>query len=310
MVGDAFDTVIARGDLALRRLLARHLRDEVRACFRARVMPWATGNPLLEGARASSAQRLAHATLLDGLHGPEPVYSGTALGGLLDRYLRDRWQFVVQRKDHLVQYLSRLVLEATAADRTLTVLALGACAYREWLELDWDLGRPAERRRRVDVVCVDQDGAAHHQAAARLERNRLLCRARFVAADLRSLEPVLDGTPQLFDLVYAAGLADLLSDGPLTETLRSAYALLAPGGQLLVTHTDCERAPLEVGEWLLGLSLERRTESTFAAVLRRALRGVAGDPQTRLRHDPGGVTVFATVRTTPDPPVGAASNGG
>ena len=33
MVGDAFDTVIARGDLALRRLLARHLRDEVRACF-------------------------------------------------------------------------------------------------------------------------------------------------------------------------------------------------------------------------------------------------------------------------------------
>ena len=70
-------------------------------------MPWATGNPLLEGARASSAQRLAHATLLDGLHGPEPVYSGTALGGPLDRYLRDRWQFVVQRKDHLVQYLSR-----------------------------------------------------------------------------------------------------------------------------------------------------------------------------------------------------------
>ncbi len=289
------DTLIAHGQRALECVVARHLHDEVRACFRARLVPWAAGNPLLETALAMSAPRHEHASLLEALHGPEPVYSGSGLGGVLDRYVRDRWRFVVQRKDHLVQHLERLIEDAVEADRAISILALGTGMCREWLELDWDLGRPAERHERVDLVCIEPDDAVRRQAATRLARNRLLRRSRFVAGDLRPPWPLEDAAAQ-FDLVYAAGAADLLPDGAFADVVRSAYGLVGPGGHLLVTHTDAERAPLEIGEWLLGLTLERRSARDFAAILHRALRGVAGLPEFGLRHDPGGATLFATIK--------------
>lgn len=293
-VAQACDAVIAEGGRALRRAPNCHSRRALQGNFRESLRPLAEGNPLLERSlQEESAGTLPG--LLDEVYAPEPVFAG-GLGGLIDRYLREACRFVIDRKDYLSEHLAHVVREAVGRDARPTVLALGAASCREWVELDWDLGRPAERWARIDLVAIDRDEAALQRAAARLERNRLLRRARFVVADLPQLEPTLDAMgPLSLDVAYAVGVADLLRDRLLTELLRIVCPRVAPGGHLVLTHTDPQRARLEVGEWFLGLRFIPRSPSEFATSVRRGLRHLSCEMRLRLRRDPAGTTVFAFI---------------
>jgi hypothetical protein len=291
-VARACDEFVAQGELLVPRGTRTGLRQTAQRAFRATLVPWASGNPILEHALGAEPPADAPA-ILDALYTPAPTFSGSGIGGLLDRYLRDRLAFVAQRKDRLIHHLASIFQHATG--QQLRILGVGAGSCREWLELDWDLGRPTNHQRRVELIAVDPNTELLRRAALTLQRNRLISQARYLTADLRHLDCAVTDPPHSFTVVYAAGPADFLADGALADLIRTGYRHVAPGGHLLVTHVDAGRAPLAVAEWFFGVAFMRRTADEFTGIVRRVTRQLQGTPRVRVLRDPQGPTLIALV---------------
>jgi SAM-dependent methyltransferase len=163
---------------------------------------------------------------------------------------------VVARRDRLAE----LIDEAVEAAREPAILSLGCGHLRE-----------AQRARSARAGwggrfhSLDQD--AESLAVVQREQGR-----NGVRTVHSSVVPIVRGRSQIEgqDLVYAAGLLDYLSDALAAGLLRAMYAMLRPGGRLLVANFTPDsrgRGYMEaVMDWWLVYRDEAQMEDLAGAV--------------------------------------------
>ena len=112
------------------------------------------------------------------------------------------------------------------------ILALGAAHLREA-----GLSRAVQAGRIGRFVALDQDAAS--LAVVQVEQA-----ARGIETLHRSPKATFDGTlPRgAFDLIYAVALYDDLTDRLAHTVTAACFALLRPGGRLVVANADCDMA--------------------------------------------------------------------
>jgi extracellular factor (EF) 3-hydroxypalmitic acid methyl ester biosynthesis protein len=181
---------------------------------------------------------------------------------------------VRNRKSYFAAVLERAI---ACSERNPKVLILGCGPARDIAD-----SIQACSRHRVQLVAIDRDQRALEYAAR-------VCapwsdRIEFVCAD------VLRYTPrEQFQLIWAAGLFDYLSDALFVRLVKRLGRNLAEGGELVIGNFCSEHASRHymelVGNWLLNY----RTESDLAEIARRA----GFEPwRVRIGAEPEGINLF------------------
>ncbi len=131
------------------------------------------------------------------------------------------------------------------------VLAVAAGHFRERF-----LSRAVHDGTIAEVVALDQDSLA----VAEMQRS---CSGTPVTPVKGSVRGLLSGALRLgqFDLVYAAGLFDYLSDKVAVALLESALGLLHPGGRVIVVNFVPEHPDWGFMESYMDWHLTYRSES-------------------------------------------------
>jgi SAM-dependent methyltransferase len=201
-------------------------------------------NPLARRAFVKPRGYPGDAPLVDMfLHGAEAdeAREASPLGRML--LLRDHATPFAAAMRERRDYLTALIDDVANAVAMPHVLAVGAGHLRE-LQLSL-----AVRRRRIGrFVALDQDAEA-------LERGVHDCAAPWVEAVARGPGAAMDGTfaPDAFDLVYAGGVFDTLRGGYAHRLVRALFALLRPGGRLVVSNGVPDQYDVgyieAVGDW-------------------------------------------------------------
>lgn len=251
----------------IRRVVA-HARDLHRASpFVTRLQTWPRGYPgdfetiewLCRADNRAQAGTLAH------------VIESYALTAAISQ----------QHRNKVTSQATRL-LQVFATRRRCRVLSLG-CGSNPDLRTVAD-HVPAE----AAFVLCDSDADALDYTACKL--GALAGRCRFVQGLVpRVLRRVRADGP--FDLILAGGLFDYLPDRFITTTLREAWTVLAPGGQLFFTNIAAGN-PFRVWiEYMGDWRLIERSEAEIDGLCRDA-----GVPVPTLQRDPTGLAILATVR--------------
>ncbi|RYJ03083.1 MAG: hypothetical protein EON47_05360 [Acetobacteraceae bacterium] len=157
----------------------------------------------------------------------EPV---TPLG--LDLFRRDLAAPAALAARERITTMAERIDAAAEQRRAPHILALGAAHLREA-----DLSRAVRGGRIGRFVALDQDAAS--LAVVQVEQA-----ARGIETLHRSPKATFDGTlPRgAFDLVYAVALYDDLTDRLAHTVTAACFALLRPGGRLVVANTDRDMA--------------------------------------------------------------------
>lgn len=89
------------------------------------------------------------------------------------------------------------------------------------------------------------------------------------------------------DVIYSVGFFDYLPDDFLVKMLNSLYAMLNPGGKLIMAFKDVSRYRPEIFHWLVDWDgfLQRR-ESDFERILRNAAIPVSSVTMSRIDSGP------------------------
>lgn len=124
------------------------------------------------------------------------------------------------------QVLANLIDEAVAKRADARILALAAGHLREV-----EIAKNLNGSFRGEIIALDQDS----ESLAEVERTYA---SRGIKAMRTSIKPLLAGKLDLqgFDLVYAAGLFDYLTQPVAKALSEKMFAMLNPGGRMLIAN--------------------------------------------------------------------------
>jgi len=144
------------------------------------------------------------------------------------------------------------------------------------------------------VICVDFDNDALDFA-----QNRLYYTGALPQIELRKYNAARMFDHELNmaafgmqDIIYSVGYFDYLEDDFLVKMLRALYALLNPGGKLIMTFKDADYYKTQDYHWLIDWDgFLQRNENDFKRILEKA-----GIPDTALSQsrDKSKVIIFCT----------------
>src|SRR5262245_53833267 len=178
-------------------------------------------------------------------------------------------QSVIARRDTL----ARLIDEVAGRRRRPKILSI-ACGHL----------REAQRSAAVsagligELIALDQDRESLALVAAEQARHGvtvLHCSVKSILAGKTSFSG--------FDLVYAAGLFDYLSDAVATLLTGRMFDMLAPGGRLLLANFTPENHGRGYMEAFMDWTLVYRDEEGLAALCRDIPPGISS--RTRIFRD-------------------------
>jgi len=179
--------------------------------------------------------------MLDGIHtervSPDPNLANW------DRFFHSRpaAKAVRNRQAYLSEILAGLEAKVSDAEpRVLDVASGPARLIHDYLS--------SHRRSRVHFDCVDMDPKAIYYA-------KQLCRSHSSQITFHCQNITKFRTLGAYDLIWSAGLFDYMTDKHFGFLLRKLYALVAPGGQLVVGNfspANPTRAYMEFGEWFIN----------------------------------------------------------
>jgi hypothetical protein len=223
------------------------------------------------------------APLLDLLYGiavnEEPLPTGSPASGIFTYCFSEPAARAVRFRREL---LARTIDEAARRVHRPRIFSVAAGHLRE-AEL-----AESVREGRVDFLALEQDSLS-------VEEVNRCYGSRGVQGWRSSIRPLLTGEHNRgpFDLIYAAGLYDYLSD-PITRRLtRNLFGLLAPGGRLLVANFLPAVHAVGFMESYMAWRLIMRSHEQFANVAAEVPADQVA--RTELFTDPDDNIVFLTL---------------
>lgn len=186
------------------------------------------------------------------------------------------------------QFLADAIRQLAGARANLRILTIGAGHVREA-----DLLSPEVIERIAQWTVVDHDAAALARATARHPdiAGRVM---RAVPASARDILTGQFGDFGMFDLVYAPGFFDMLTDGMALVLAQRLLDRCASGGRLLIPNATADVADAAYFEVWLDWVTTPRTEADMLRLLDGA-RTVGGVGAHTVIRDPRGTTVCLNV---------------
>jgi SAM-dependent methyltransferase len=226
---------------------------------------------------------------LEGIYRNIPLSEG--LGYYLDRYFLATAlpSAVRHRKDFLRSLLGR-ELCGRQAPKFLD-LACGSC--RELVEL-----APEIKASGAQVTCVDFDSdaldfAANRMIYAGVPQEQMTFRRYNAFKMIKHDRNVKEFGMQ--DVIYSVGFFDYVQDDRLIPLLSALYALLNPGGALIMSFKDSRLYRAQEYHWFVDWDgFLQRTEEDSREVLVRA--GIPLDHVTSARDNSGVIVFYSAVK--------------
>ncbi len=293
------DTVIAEGERVVAGL-DKAAAKRVKESFRTVLAPWMVDNPFLERCLKKPRGYAGDFAMMEVGYLRWTVMGG-GLAGVFDRYFADCYDNVRQRKIKLCDAIRRYLVDRTRPSSSLQMLSLGSGPCREWVDLDHERRTGAFRDMPVNctrLVCIDKDPEALAYAQHQLTGNSLLESVETVETDLFQFTRAerWRGEERSYDFIYGVGIANYFYDAMLQNIIVSAFSLVKPGGELMITHKDGESFNFPVADWLCDWVFLRRSEHTFATVFQEALADYRGQFTFRTERIPDGTMFFGFAR--------------
>jgi extracellular factor (EF) 3-hydroxypalmitic acid methyl ester biosynthesis protein len=184
------------------------------------------------------------------------------------------------RIHHLIRRLNEEARRVSAEGRRLQVMNLGcgpAREVQEFMEKD-----PISDQ--VDFLLLDFNGQTLEYTRQRLFETRKAHGRRtgimFLEKSVNQLlKEAIRGAPQekLFDFVYCAGLFDYVSERICKRLNDLFYAMLAPGGLMLVTNVDASKPFKHSMDYLMDWHLIYRNRAEMAGLMPSASKPGLGE---------------------------------
>ena len=289
------DAIVAKGEQVVAGL-DKAVAKRVKEGFRTVLVPWTVGNPFLERSLKKPRGYAGDYAMM------ELVYlrwmaMGGGLAGVFDRYFADCYDNVRQRRTKLCDAMRPYLVDRTRSGTPLRMLSLGSGPCREWVDLDHERRTGAFRDQPVNptrLVCIDQDPESLAYVKQQLAGNSLLESVECVEADLFQFTRAerWRGEERSYDFIYGVGIANYFYDAMLQNIIANAFALVKPGGELMITHKDGESFNFPVCDWFSDWLFLKRSEQTFATVFQAALEDCDGQWTFRTERVPDRTMFF------------------
>ena len=289
------DGIIARGEQVVAGL-DKATAQRVKEGFRTALTPWTVDNPFLERCLKKPRGYAGDFAMMEVGYLRWTAMSG-GLAGAFDRYFADCYDNVRQRKTKLCDAMRRYLVDRTRLGTPLRMLSLGSGPCREWVDLNHERRTGAFRDLPINptrLVCIDQDPESLAYAKQQLAGNSLLESVEYVEADLFQFTRAerWRGEECSVDFIYGVGIANYFYDAMLQNIIASAFTLVKPGGELLITHKDGESFNFPVADWLCDWVFLKRSEPIFATVFQAALADCKGQWTFRTERIPDRTMFF------------------
>lgn len=295
------DGVIAAGEQTVAGF-DKATAKRVKEAFRQAVRPLTAGNPFLERCLTKPRGYAGDYLMMENGYLNRVQMTG-GLAGAFDRYFSDSYENVRQRKYKLCDAIRKLVLDEARGAASLKMLSLGSGPCREWVELNEERSAGAWQDRRVHLtrlICIDKDPEALAYARKQVVGNSLLESTEFIEADLFQFTKAdrWRAEEQSYDFIYGVGIANYFYNAMLQNIIASAFTLVKPGGELMITHKAREGFNFPVADWLCDWVFLKRSAEEFSTVYQEALADVEGTFTFRLERIPDGTMFFGFATRT------------
>lgn len=262
---------------------------EAQRAFREKTSAWISKSYFMNRARTWPRGYAGDFETLEGVYRNVPLSEG--VGYYLDRYFlaTELPSAVRHRKDFLRSLLDREMSSHPAAK--FLDLACGSC--RELVEL-----APEIKASGAQVTCVDFDAdaldfAANRLVSAGVPQEQMTLRRYNVLKMIKHDRNLKEFGMQ--DVIYSVGFFDYLQDEALLPLLSSLYALLNPGGVLIMSFKDSRRYRAQEYHWFVDWDgFLQRTEEDSIEVLVHA--GIPLDHVTSAREKSGVILFYSAVK--------------
>jgi extracellular factor (EF) 3-hydroxypalmitic acid methyl ester biosynthesis protein len=265
------------------------LIKEAQRSFREKTSKWISKSYFMNRARTWPRGYAGDFETIEGVYRNIPLSEG--VGYYLDRYFlaTELPSAVRHRKDFLRSLLDREMRGRQAAK--FLDIACGSC--RELVEL-----APEIKASGAQVTCVDFDAdaldfAANRLVSAGVPQEQTTFR-RYNALKMIKRDRNLKEFG-MQDVIYSVGFFDYLQNEALVPLLSSLYALLNPGGVLIMSFKDSRRYRVQEYHWFVdwdGFLL--RTGEDSREVLARA--GIPLDHVTTAPEKSGVIFFYSAVK--------------
>lgn len=231
--------------------------QRVKDNFRHIVGTWIYKSGILKGAFDRPRGDRGAYKILEAIYDNRPL--SQHIGAYLDNnFLKSPYAVAVRRrKDRMRELIGKFICEAK--EPKIRILNVGCGSCRELREL---LPRLTASNF-VIITCLDWD-----EEALRFSHDLLLPLAPknvellFIKEDVTRIIKGRDSRQRYGsqNLIYSAGLFDLLPDRALKKLLLVLYSFLLKGGRLVLTHQNREKTIPPIGpSWFCGLRFVART---------------------------------------------------
>ena len=262
---------------------------EAQRAFREKTSEWISKSYFMNRARTWPRGYAGDFETIEGVYRNTPLSAG--VGYYLDRYFLATTlpSAVRHRKDFLRSLLDREMSGRVSAK--FLDLACGSC--RELVEL-----APQIRTSGAQVTCVDFDAdalnfALNRMVSAGVPQEQMIFRRYNALKMIKRDRNIKEFGMQ--DVIYSVGFFDYLQDEALIPLLSSLYALLNPGGVLIMSFKDSRRYRAEEYHWFVNWDgFLQRTEEDSREVLVRA--DIPLDQVTSARDNSGVILFFSAIK--------------
>jgi SAM-dependent methyltransferase len=257
--------------------------------FREKTREWISKSYFMNRARTWPRGYAGDFETIEGVYRNTPLSEG--VGYYLDRYFLATTlpSAVRHRKDFLRNLLDREM--SCRASAKFLDLACGSC--RELVEL-----APEIKTSGAHVTCVDFDSdaldfALNRMVSAGVPQVQMTFRRYNALKMIKHDRNVKEFGMQ--DVIYSVGFFDYLQDEALIPLLSALYALLNPGGVLIMSFKDSMRYRAQEYHWFVDWDgFLQRTEEDSREVLVRA--NIPLDRVTSARDNSGVILFYRAVK--------------
>jgi len=227
--------------------------------------------------------------IIEAAYNNRPISEG--LGKYFDLYSLELPYTVAirNRKNKMKELLRRFINTSTAKELKIMNLASGGC--REIREL---FKKPITYKGSVEIMCIDQDEAAHEYARKKFSGiDTMNVSINLMQGNILRLEQLAAGKDESFDMIYSIGIADYLQDRMLDKIFKDCYKKLKTGGTLVVAYKDREKNKPLPFNWYGDWNFIPRNENEFLELIKNAMG--EDSISIRIEREKSGIIFFAEI---------------
>lgn len=234
----------------------------VRKNFRCLAGPWVYKSGIMKRALEKPRGYPGDYLLLEELYNNRPTASG--IGFYFDKYfLNSPYALAIRQRKNKIRETVQSEISGSKSD-IIRIFDVGSGSCRHIRELP----HTAFRRKTVEFSCLDWDSEALEFCRREVKDLPANVKFSFIRKDIKELVRAKSFSCEKQDLIYVAGLADFLTERLLKSFLRFFYAMLKPGGKLVLTHKNREKtfAPL-APRWFCDLNFIERDKDEITKLI-------------------------------------------